>query len=414
MDYKVKIKSKDEIGQLAIAFNRMTESLKKQNKNIIKKTKELEEAKSKDEAVLASIGDAVIACDKKGKVMIFNNMAEEISGFSIKEVINGHYSKYLKFVIEETGKPSPDFIAKAIKSGKKTKTADHTLIIRKNGQKIPVEDSASPIQNKKGNIIGCVIVFRDVTQRRKIDKMKTEFVSLASHQLKTPLTVISWLVEMLNKGKVGKIAGKQKEYLTDVYHSTQRMIKLVNDLLNVSRLETGILRIQPELTQFEKIIQNVIKSRKALINKKQCKVIFKKPKKKLAPILLDKSLIKQAVNNLLTNAIRYSGPGKCQVTIKLEKRAKDYLLTIADKGIGIPKDEEQYVFEKFFRADNAQKLEAEGTGLGLYISKMIIESSGGKIWFQSKENKGTTFSISIPLSGMKEKKGEEVLVGEKK
>jgi len=203
--------------------------------------------------------------------------------------------------------------------------------------------------------------------------------------------------------------------MEDIYQSNQRMIKLVNDLLNVSRLDTGVLKIDPKLVQFEKIIEHVIEDQKVLIAKKQCKVTFKKPKKKLPTVLLDESLIKQVIHNLLTNAIRYSKSIKGKILIKLELRDenKDYLLTVSDNGIGIPKNKQRHIFEKFFRTDEARKMESEGSGLGLYISKMIIESSGGRIWFESKENKGTKFYVSIPLKGMKQKKGEKILINKK-
>lgn len=254
-----------------------------------------------------------------------------------------------------------------------------------------------------------VIIVEGITiKERKIDKMKTEFISLASHQLRAPLTAMSWLVEIFNK-KAINLDVQQKGLLQDIYQSTAKMIDLVNDLLNVSRLESGALAVSPELTQFEDIIREVIKEESLLLNKKNCQVVFEKYRQEFPKILLDKCLIKQAFHNLLINAVRYSRNG-CQVEVKLEKRDKDYLFTIADNGIGIPRDKQHRVFEKFFRADNAQKMHPDGTGLGLYITKMIVESAGGKIWFISEENKGTKFFVAFPPTGMKERLSGKKLI----
>ncbi|PCI19701.1 hypothetical protein COB64_03245 [Candidatus Wolfebacteria bacterium] len=462
--YQINIKNKDEIGELASAFNQMSEDLRERGKEVreqekktienatelskkisdleamrsallnvtedtnkksdrlIKAHKELEEAKRKFEAILASIGDAVVACDKKGNIILFNGVAEELTGFSAKEVIGGHYSDYVRFVEEDTNKPISDLVDKVIKTGIRTKMGSHTMLIHKDGQKIPVADIATPIKEINGDVIGCVIVFRDVIHEWEIDKMKTEFVSVASHQLKTPLTAISWFVEMLNSGEVGELKDKQKEYMTDIYQSNKRMITLVDDLLNVSRLETGTLEIKTTPLQFERIIENTIKDHEALISQKKCHVIFERPTSPLPDILLDESLIRQVVSNLLNNAISYSEE-KCTIVIKLEKRSDKYILSVSDNGIGIPKDTQKWIFQKFFRADNAQKIQTEGTGLGLYISKMILENSGGKIWFESpslvkdtsgKEEKySTSFYISIPLEGMKQKKRKTTLIAKK-
>lgn len=280
---------------------------------------------------------------------------------------------------------------------------------RKNGEEYEAYISISPILSKEGNVEFFVAIERDITEEKQIEKMKTEFVSVASHQLKTPLTSISWLIEIFKKDKRGNLSKKQKEYLGDIYESSQRMTRLVTDLLNVSRLESGTLGIKPKLIDFSALIRRVTKDHGLIAKPKSCEVVFREPRKKIKPVLLDESLMNQVVYNLVSNAMRYSRAGKCCVSIKLEKREEDCLLSVADNGIGIPKNAQDKIFIKFFRADNAQKMVTDGTGLGLYIAKMIVEMSGGKIWFKSEVDKGSTFYVSIPLEGMKiKKRGKEL------
>jgi PAS domain S-box-containing protein len=169
----------------------------------------VKEIRAVDESILNSIGDAVFACDEYGKISLFNIMAERMTGISAREAVGSHYNQIVTFIGEGDGKPVNDFITEAIKNDKITKTANHVLLVRKDGRKIPVANSAAPFKNIKGDILGCVVVFHDVTKERQVDKAKTEFVSLASHQLRTPLSAINWYSEMLLSEDVGKLSQKQ-------------------------------------------------------------------------------------------------------------------------------------------------------------------------------------------------------------
>lgn len=252
---------------------------------------------------------------------------------------------------------------------------------------------------------------------KELDHYKSEFISIVSHQLRTPITGINWYVEMLLSGDVGEITSHQRDYLDEVYESGQRMVRLINELLNVSRLESGRLKIEPKQVQIEDFIQKIIDEVKPLTMAKKCACPLTTPKTKLPLIMIDPDLLRQVIQNLITNAIKYSTPEKCDITVAIERKnnidqeiTSDYIIiSVTDKGIGIPKDIQPRIFNKFFRANNAIKLAADGSGLGLYIAKMIIEASGGKIWFISKEGEGTTFYVAIPIDGMKKKEGSKVL-----
>lgn len=246
-------------------------------------------------------------------------------------------------------------------------------------------------------------------QIEKINRMKDEFVSLVSHQLLTPLTAINWYAEtLLGKEKIKK--GDKINYLKKIHESSQRMSRLINDLLNVSRLNAGEIKIEPRPFQLEDLILEIIQEFQALAKTKNCVLVFEKQSKKMSEILVDPNILRQILSNLLNNAIRYSPcDKKCQVVVSLGAQDKNYLISVADHGIGIPADTQKRVFEKFFRADNARKFLTDGTGLGLYISKTILKFIGGEIWFKSKEGEGSTFYFTIPGKGMKKAKGRKLM-----
>lgn len=419
LDYRVKIETGDEIESLGNTFNQMAADLQKSverlknysnelEKKVRERTEELDFAKKKDEAILASIGDGVAACDKKGHIILFNKTASEITGFSFSEVIGKQYEESLKFVSEKTGLPGNDFIDEAIRTGRRTRMANHTLLVRKDGTKVPVADSASPVRDEKEKITGCVVIFRDVTREREIDRAKTEFVSLASHQLRTPLSTINWYVESLLSGDMGKMSEKQRKYLEESYRASKRMIGLINALLNVSRIELGTFVVEPKPTDIAALLKDVIAEFKPQIEEKS--LLFEESyAKDLFMIQADPKLLRIIFQNLVGNAINYT-PENGRIKLTLDRRKSDILIKVADSGIGIPKNQQDKIFTKLFRADNAQEVVTDGTGLGLYMVKAIVDHSQGKIWFESpNERKGTTFYVSIPLKGMRVKGGTKEL-----
>lgn len=235
-------------------------------------------------------------------------------------------------------------------------------------------------------------------KQREVEKMKTEFVSMASHQLRTPATSIGLFTEALKKELKGKLSHKHEEYLDNIYNSNKRIIHLVDDFLSVSRIESGRLDPKLKLVYIDEIITSIINESRILSEIKQCHIVFDKYKNRLPKILTDPYLLRQVIYNLISNAIHYSPTGECDVKIELKKRnKKEYLISVEDIGIGISEDIKDRIFEKFFRADNAIKIDTQGTGIGLYIAKMIMNILGGKIWFESEYEIGTTFYISIPI-----------------
>ena len=242
------------------------------------------------------------------------------------------------------------------------------------------------------------------TKLQQIDKVKTDFISTASHQLRTPLTATKWALDALTKKKINKAA---KENLNDLLTSNAKLIKLVNELLNISRIDEARLKVEPVPTDLVELIKQQVKELSPLIKKRKLKL--KEKYEKLPTIKLDPAVIQKATSNLLSNAIKYNRDGK-KIGVTVEKKGKFAQVTVSDEGIGIPKQEQEELFKKFYRATNAVVSGCEGTGLGLYITKQAIKMCDGTVDFVSKEGKGTTFVINIPLSGCKAVKGEKTLV----
>jgi signal transduction histidine kinase len=230
-----------------------------------------------------------------------------------------------------------------------------------------------------------------------IDKAKTEFVSLASHQLRTPLSAISWYTEMLLSGDVGPITEGQEKYLTEVYKGNQRMISLVNALLNVTRMTLGTFVLEPEMVDLVTLIHSVLLEQTPEIEKRQLHIttIFEPS----IPIIeSDAKLLRMVMQNLISNAIKYTPPhGSIELSLCLDPAGKHFLFSVADTGVGIPTSQHERIFTRLFRADNVRANDTEGNGLGLYIVKAIIENSGGRVWFESEENHGSTFHVELPV-----------------
>lgn len=364
-------------------------------------------AKTKDEAILSSIGDGVFALDRDNRIILFNKAAERISGFSEQEAIGKPYTDILMFSSEDGKTTHAKFIEEA-QYGKLTQMEQHTVLKNKAGDLIPVDDSAAPIHDADGVQIGIIIVFRDITKQRQLDRAKDEFISLVSHQLRTPLTAIRLFIEMLNTEQVGKLNAQQKDYTEKVQLSTERMIKLVGDILNVSRIELGRIKVEPVQTDVNTLIAAHIGEIDLLAKEKGVHVAFT-PQKDMPKVAIDPTLYGQIIHNLLTNAVRYTRDNEGKIVVAFMQKGKDFELSVQDNGIGIPEVEQPHIFERFYRADNAKKAVGDGTGLGLYLIKLIVTTAGGTVRFESVQGKGTTFYVTVPANGMKPKQGDRGL-----
>ena len=383
--------------ELTAINNKLRSEIEKVNIQTLK----LEESRIKDEAILSSIGDGMVVTDKEGKIVIMNNQAELMLGWKFSDIKNQVMSDLISIEdknwvrIQKNDHP----IQLAITSGKRISNNSY-YYVRKDNAKFPVAITASPVI-LENEISGAILVFRDITKEVDIDRVKTEFVSLASHQIRTPLSTIRWYIEMLLSGDAGTLGDKQKEYLETIYTSTKRMIDLVNSLLSVSRLELGTFAVEPEPTNLVNISNSALKDLEPQIKNNRLGVITNYDPN-LPTINVDPKLMQIIFQNLVSNSIKYTPTGG-EIKVEIKKRENDILIKISDNGYGIPQYQQNQIFTKLFRADNIKEKDSEGTGLGLYIVKSIIDHSGGEIWFESAENEGTAFYATIPLTGMTKK-----------
>lgn len=265
--------------------------------------------------------------------------------------------------------------------------------VKKNGNEIPVHVTAAPlILGEK--IIGSVSVFRDITEEKEIDRAKDEFVSIASHQLRTPLTTIRWSFEKLVRQEGSLSNAKNEKYTNQVVSAVARMNKLIDTLLNVSRIELGTLRLQLKPLDATLLAEQVLKEFAPIIEKKGVN-ISTDWEDGLPYVVADPNFLVIVFQNLISNAIKFTPPGGT-ITITGESKNRGVLFSVQDTGCGIPADQQDKIFTKLFRADNVVSRSNDGTGLGLYIAKSIVEQNNGAICFESKEGEGTTFFFTLP------------------
>lgn len=372
----------------------------------------VQQEKAQDEVLLNNIGDAVVAVDHDRKVIFINEVAARMIGWDRKDVVGKIWGVDMPGVVDDQGNSIPRekrSIHQAMMKRASTFVSYYSYI-RKDGTRFPVANTSAPIITN-GQVTGAIVVFRDVTREKEIDRMKTEFISLASHQLRTPLSAIKWYLRMLLDGDAGKLAKEQEDFVRIVDESNERMISLVNDLLNISRIESGRIIIEPHPTDISTLVQDSVNELSMKMHEKE--LVFTIDIQPELPLVnIDVQLVRHVYMNLLSNAIKYT-PIRGSITLKIYKRNNEVISEIQDTGYGIPKGQQNKVFQKFFRAENAVKYETDGTGLGLYLVKAIIDSSGGRIWFKSPtiqstngEIAGTTFWFALPIEGVLAKKGE--------
>lgn len=403
------------LNRIKNSYQKITEVTGKSRINFIKQPNNLRSLDCHQvNRILSDVCDGIIILDNNYNIVLFNKVASEITGYKQEEAIGFKYDKVLKFYHDNKLEVDDSILERIKKTNKEKKMSNLTVLEKKNKDNVSIAGKINLLKNLKDDITGFVIVFKDITKESEIDTIKTEFVSLVSHQLRTPLTAIRWFIEELYGEELGKLNSDQKDYLQQVMESNKRMIKLVNDLLDVSRLEASRIKIEPVLTDMLKLTESVIAEYVSLAKANNCEVIIEEIRGKLPKIKIDQSLIREVLGNLISNAIKYSygKKGKKKVFVRIEKNYKYMQFSVKDFGIGVPKKFKNRLFQKFFRADNVVTIDTEGTGFGLYISKLLVEASGGKIWFKSEENIGSTFFFTLPLSGSKARSGEKGLVSQ--
>ena len=346
------------------------------------------------DALFASIGDGAITTDEFGKITRINPVALSLLGYQEKELIGEWFPrKIIAVTPEDTVVNLIDRpITKAFLTGRPISAK--TYYRQQNGHILPVHINVSPIL-LDGRPLGAIEVFRDITLEEEIDRMKSEFISLASHQLRTPLSAIKTYSHMLVDGFMGPMTDDQKQSLRTIIRATNRMNELVSTLLNITRLESGNIAIKPRTIRLDQLAEEVIQDVALAAADKSIKLTRQIGRQGNMTVRSDPVIIREVLVNLLANGIKYT-PEQGSVSLSVKARAADVLITVSDTGWGIPKYSQDQIFSKFFRAQNIMEQETTGTGLGLYLVKGLVEAVGGRIWFDSQENVGTNFYLTLP------------------
>lgn len=362
---------------------------KKNIENTVKeRTTELEEEKTKLFHVTENMQAGALLVDSNKNTIFTNKSLKEILSFKDGEE-QAAFSKLVDFfrdvalneILTTCSVGSPDLTPEAEKDGR---------IYEIYVGCIPSVDGSSD------EYFGHLILIRDITEAKIVERSKSEFVSIASHQLRTPLTSIRLFSEMLADESAGSLTEEQKEYINSVQESTAQMVDLVNELLNLSRLEAGKIKVKTEDISLTDFLKKLISEINPLGSGKNCEIKLEGGEDDDKAMTTDPKLLRQVVYNFITNAIRYSSPQNCKIRLVHEEKNGKYIIKVIDSGIGIPKKDQASIFKKFFRTDKAVKMQVDGSGLGLHVSKMLAGVLGGEVGFESEEGVGTTFYVILP------------------
>ena len=354
------------------------------------------EQEARAEAIFYSIGDGAITTDEFGRITRVNPMARRILGYNKKDLLGEWFPQKVVMVnaddtvVNLIDRP----ITKAFLTGRPV--YQKSFYRRKNGQKVPVAVNVSPIL-ANGKPLGAIEVFRDISFEEEIDRIKSEFISLASHQLRTPLSAIKTYSHMLKDGYMGDVNPAQAQALQTIVDATNRMNELISTLLNITRMESGAVTAKLRPFRVDLLAQEVVKELLLSAADKNINItaVIKGDNSKI--LRSDRMILKEILVNLLTNAIKYT-PENGSVKVTTNLQPDRILVSVSDTGWGIPKYSQDQIFSKFFRAENIVRRETTGTGLGLYLVKGLVDALHGQIWFKSNEGRGTDFFLSIPRS----------------
>jgi PAS domain S-box-containing protein len=382
---------------------RLKSVYEKQEGVIEDRTRELTQQYALDSAILESIEYGVIRVDKKGIVSGANPAALALLMEKRDELIGKNAADVIK-ICGHRGNPLPGNhpVAEVLKTGKAQRSPvnAHFNIRRTDDALLPVMYAVSPL-SAQGKSFGAIIVFQDITEERRLDYLKSEFISLASHQLRTPLSALRWYVELFAENK-SRLSKEERGYLVEMQNSVNRMVALLTSLLHAAHLEGDNLAPDIQKVNVNQMLTELEEDSRVIMHETGVSLETSMPKKHVM-METDATLLRIVLQNLLSNAAKYTQKDAKQgVSIVLTEDTKSVSFSVKDHGMGIPKSEQQRVFQKFFRAKNVRKQDTDGNGLGLYITHSIVERLGGTIAFESAENKGTTFTIKLP-KGVKKK-----------
>ncbi len=366
--------------------------------------------KAMSEVILNSIEDGVVLIDAEKVIQLFNPGAEKITGWSNADTIGLDYKSVFKFVDtkNEPYPPENNPFTRAFTEGTIVRDNSVNLTTSNGAKTISLSVSVSPLKDAHGNITALVGVFMDITEEKKAESQRAEFISTASHEMRTPVAAIEGYLALAMNEKVCHIDSKAKEYLTKAHTSTQHLGKLFQDLLTSAKAEDGRLVSHPQPIEMGEYLEQLAEGMRFTAQKKGLVLVYQigtgpnnnqsvSGAHQVRPLYyanVDPDRMREVLTNLFDNAIKYTDRGKITIGITGDDRVVQ--INIQDSGQGIPKDDIGHLFEKFYRVDNSATRSIGGTGLGLFICRKIVELYNGRIWVESEVDKGSIFYINLP------------------
>mgnify|MGYP001481477335 CR=1 FL=1 len=355
----------------------------------VTKQKKAEQNLIKFETAVADAFEAVLFSDTKGNITYSNTSFQMLFGYSHEDVLKLNVSK-LSANVDDTV-----HIFAAI--GKTGYWKGDVLSVRRNGETFIANLVASPIKNIDGSVMGTMGIIQDVTREKNIDRMKTEFVSVASHQLRTPLGIMKWYLEALSENEsIKNLPADVLSYFSEIKNSNDRVLALVRELLTVSRIDQGQVKDIPKLVDVKALLKDVLLQMRVVARKKVVNLSLIIHNGNIPLINIDTIRLQETIENLIENGIEYTPTGG-SVTVILSRVGNSIVIRFEDTGIGISEGDKKNLFTKFFRSEEAVKNNPGGLGLGLYVVKSYVEGWGGKVSVQSVYKKGSTFTITLPI-----------------
>ena len=336
--------------------------------------------KERSFAILANIADGIVAVDREGRVVLWNQAAEKITGVAAEDALR---------------RTPDDVLQGSLESGSDTPVGDRLVSISRSREEVWLSVTEAVMRDPAGQVAGRIFAFRDISADRLVEQMKSDFVSSVSHGLRTPLTSIYGFAETLLRQDVLFGEAERQTFLGYIASESQRLTAIVDALLNVARLDTGDLQVNLAPTDVRDVVGEVIQSAQDGANGHR--FVLDLPTEPL-PATADRDKLRQVFSILLDNAIKYSPEGGT-VTVGVERKRDTVEVSVADQGLGIPQADQEQIFRKFYRGSDAEaRLGPGGTGLGLFIARGLVTAMGGRIWVESREGEGSTFAFELPAA----------------
>ncbi|MBU0999824.1 PAS domain S-box protein [Patescibacteria group bacterium] len=388
LNHRIDLRSGDEFEDVGNSFNTMAEKLSARIQKIENDKAIAISEKNKFDEILSSVIDGIIALDFNKNIMFLNKASEELIGLRKSDVLGKSIDQIIRLFSGQEEILPKNYCQESFNQTAK--------LVGKDGKQAKVNLMTTQINGTVQTNLNCILIIHDLSKEEELEQMKLDFVSMASHELKTPLTsIVGYLSVFLDENK-DKIPAESLELLNKTFIAAKQLQVLIQNLLNVNKIEKEQLSVSPQPTDYLPILTKAVEDLRSQATQKNIVLSVVSPTETLPKVIADPIRINEVITNLISNAINYTNPnGKIAVSVKVSPN--NITTTVSDTGIGIPNEAIPRLFSKFFRVPNASQQANKGTGLGLYISKSIVEKLHGKIWVESEPGKGSKFSFTLPI-----------------